>query len=231
MSDLISHRNFFTTSIAVMRSLSLVIVALVGPTVRAQLEISDPDEAVIHYHSDEGLSDPVARLQSSLATRQTSLQFTAQRGYLDAVLKEFGINPSSQGLAFSKSSSQAERTSPRTPRAVYFNDNVSVAWVPGAPVIDIAAVDPQRGPIFYTLEQKTDAAPRFIRNADCLRCHSNPQTVNVPGLLVRSLYTSEDGTPLAKVPRFVSGYNSALDLRWGGCLAMSSRPIASIQSR
>src|SRR6266567_3787446 len=112
MSDLISHRSFFTTSIAVMRSLSLAIVALVAPTVRAQLEISDPDEAVIHYHSDEGLSDPVARLQSSLATRQTSLQFTAQRGYLDAVLREFGINPSSQGLVFSKSSSQAERTSP-----------------------------------------------------------------------------------------------------------------------
>src|SRR6266567_718663 len=119
MSDLISHRRFFTTSIAVMRSLSLVIVALVAPTVRSQLE----------------------------------------------------------------------RTSPRTPRAVFFNDNVSVAWVPGAPVIDIAAVDPQRGPIFYTLEQKTDPGPRFTRNADCLRCHSNPQTVNVPGLLVRSFYT------------------------------------------
>jgi len=117
---------------------------------------------------------------------------------------------------FSKTSSQRDQTSPQTPRAVYFTDNISVAWAPGAPVIDLAAVDPNRGPIFYTLDQNPGTPPRFTRRSDCMQCHLGPKTLNVPGLLVRSYYTASDGTPLATVAGFVSGHNSPLRERWGG---------------
>jgi hypothetical protein len=216
MSTSSSDCTCLACSIGAMRILALVLAAFTAQNLRAQLEVADADEAVIHYYSDEGLADPVARLQVRLAKDQASLHFREPRGYLDALLKELGIRSSSQGLVFSKTSSQADRTSPRTPRAVYFNDDVCVAWVPGAPVIDIEAVDPQRGPIFYTLEQRTNGKPRFTRNAECMRCHLGRQTVNVPGLLVRSFYTAADGRPLAKVLNFVNGHNSPLQDRWGG---------------
>lgn len=200
-------------SVALLSMLSMA--AWVQPAF-AQAEISNPDEQVIRYHSDEGLADPVARLQRQLSAGEARLKFEAGRGYLDSLLQALGISPSSQGLVFSKSSSQADHTSPRTPRAVYYNENVAVGWVPGASVIDVAAVDPQRGPIFYILEQKTNGTPQFSRGTDCLRCHENAQTLNVPGLLVRSFYTAADGTMLAKVPRFVNGHSSPLEQRWGG---------------
>jgi len=38
----------------------------------------------------------------------------------------------------------------------------------------------------------------------------------VPGLLVRSVYTASNGTPLAQVQGFVNGHNSDLEERWGG---------------
>ena len=40
------------------------------------------------------------------------------------MLKQLGVNPDSQALVFSKTSTQAEKIGPRTPRAIYFNDDV-----------------------------------------------------------------------------------------------------------
>jgi hypothetical protein len=117
---------------------------------------------------------------------------------------------------FSKTGSQADQTSPRTPRAIYFTDDLYVAWVPDGPVIDLAAVDKNRGTIFYTLDQCSNAPPAFSRRDDCLNCHLGPKTMNVPGLFVRSVLTGADGMPLAQVERFVSGHNSPLEARWGG---------------
>ena len=44
------------------------------------------------------------------------------------------------------------------PRAVYFNDTVSVGWVRGGEMLEVAAQDPAQGVIFYALEQKERAA-------------------------------------------------------------------------
>ena len=174
------------------------------------------EERLIHYEANDGLTDPVARLQKRLADGTTRLKFEAGRGYLPSLLEALRIPVSSQGLVFSKTSSQRHHTNPQTPRAVYFGDDISVGWVPGGRVIDLASVDPNRGPIFYTLEQDPDGPPRFARGADCMQCHLGPKTLNVPGLLVRSVHTTSNGTPVATVDGFVNGHNSALAERWGG---------------
>lgn len=194
---------------------SLVLLALAVPAF-AQMEQDDPVERVIHYYAPAGFADPVTRLQQRLNCGQVGLKFERKGGYLRSLLKELRVPVSSQGLVFSKTSSQADHTSPRTPRAVYFNNEVYVAWVPEGRLIDLTAVDPQRGPIFYTLEQKPGGPPKFIRRDECLRCHLGPKTVNVPGLLVRSAWTAGDGRALAEVEDFVSGHNSPLEARWGG---------------
>ena len=192
-----------------------LLCALVAPAF-GQSETDDPEERVIHYYAPDGLADPVARLQKRLANGEAKLRFEPRRGYLRSLLRELRVPVSSQGLVYSKTSSQAEQTSPHTPRAIYFTDDVYVGWVPDGPVIDLAAMDPKRGAIFYTLDQRNDGPPNFTRRNDCLKCHLGPKTANVPGLLVRSILTAADGTPLSQVERFVSGHNSPLEARWGG---------------
>ena len=71
-------------------------------------------------------------------------------------------------------------TSPRNPRALFFNESVAVGYIPGAPVIELAAHDPQQGVVFYTLDQPA-ATPAFVRRTSCLTCHVRQATLNVPG--------------------------------------------------
>jgi hypothetical protein len=196
----------------------LVCVCLLSgaAAVDGQNWLTAQQEAIIQYSSSEGLEDPVAKLQKRLVEGKAKLTFEHRRGYLDSLLKALRIPVSSQGLVFSKSSSQAEWTSPKSPRALYFGDDVYVAWVSGAPEIDLIAVDPCRGPIFYTLAQKPESPAAFKRPSDCMRCHTGKRTQWVPGPVVYSLYTGPDGTAMAHVPRFVAGHIPMLSLRWGG---------------
>src|SRR6266540_2601223 len=168
--------------------LALVLFTATSGPMFGESVLGDSEERIIHYEATDGLTDPVARLQKRLADGTTRLKFEAGRGYLPSLLEALRIPVSSQGLVFSKTSSQRHHTNPHTPRAVYFGDDVSVGWVPGGRVIDLASVDPNRGPLFYTLEQDPEGPPRFTRGADCMQCHLAPKTLNVPGLLVRSVY-------------------------------------------
>jgi hypothetical protein len=208
-------RGFEASKLGFIGVLALVAAGVSSPLL-AQSVLEDPEEQVIHYQADEGLRDPVAKLQKRLADGKARLKFDSSRGYLPAVLEALGIPVSSQGLAFSKTSSQRERIGPKTPRAVYFSDDVSVGWVPGGSVIEVISVDPNRGPIFYTLEQNPSTPVKFTRRTECMECHLGPKTVNVPGLIVKSVHTATDGTPISQVDGFVSGHNSSLSERWGG---------------
>ena len=67
-------------------------------------------------------------------------------------------------LVYSKTALNPQLVSPETPRAVFFNENSYVGWVPGAAALEIAAVDPHKGLMFYTLnlpdfsKKETEAA-------------------------------------------------------------------------
>src|SRR5690242_11700565 len=77
-------------------------------------------------------ANAVARLADSLSTGGAQLKFESNGfGYLRSLLQNLNINPDTQVLVFSKTSFQSDRISPRNPRAVYFNDDVSVGFVPG----------------------------------------------------------------------------------------------------
>lgn len=175
------------------------------------------EESVLRYEDSADLNDPVARLQRRLQKGQARLSYTNGHGYLPSLLQQLGISVTSQTLVFSKTSSQAAHTSPRTPRALYFNDQSYVGWVPGGETIDVVGVDSRKGPIFYTLEQRPEASPHFVRRNECLsQCHLGPKTQNVPGLFVRSILTTAEGRPRDEVRDFVSGHGSPLERRWAG---------------
>lgn len=157
--------------------------------VAAQFELDKPPIDYFQTAPD----DPVARLQKQLAARTVQLDFDARHGYLPSLLRRLDVPVSSQTLVFSKTSLQVKYISPRSPRAIYFNDDVYVGWVQGGD-LEISAVDPQLGANFYLLGQYEAALPRMLRKTyDCLQCHSGALTRDVPGHIVRSTSTGPDG--------------------------------------
>jgi hypothetical protein len=120
-------------------------------------------------------------------------------------------------LVFSKTSFQLRKISPQRPRAIYFNDNVYVGWVQNGDVVEISAVDPQLGGVYYTLSQEPAETPRFVRDrGQCLTCHASSRTQGVPGHLVRSVFSDRSGQPMLGSGTFTTDHRSRFDERWGG---------------
>ena len=162
-------------------------------------------------------SDPIVELDQRLASGSAELAFDRRWGYLPALLDALDIPRSSQLLAFSKTSSQFRWISPRNPRAIYFNDEVYVGWVPGGPFLEISVATPRQGGAFYTLRQRPAARPRFVPdNGSCLQCHESHRTLGVPGHLTRSVYPAPDGLPHFGQGTVNVDHKTPMGSRWGG---------------
>jgi hypothetical protein len=169
-------------------------------------------------------ADPVARLQDDLAAG-AMLAFDGEQGYLRALLSALRVPIESQVLLFSKTGIQHAFTTPQHPRALYFNDRVVVGYIPGAPVLEIASHDPQQGTMFYTLRQ--DAATVTVTRPNaCLGCHVSANSLDVPGILVRSMFTAPDGRALPQLGSFLTDHRSPLAQRWGGWYVIGSHGSA-----
>ena len=140
-------------------------------------------------------TDEVARLAERLRRGDTRLQFEPTTGYLRSVLEALHVPVESQLLVFSKSSFQQAKIDPRNPRALYFNDTVSVGWVRGGTVLEFAAQDPRQGTMFYTLEQTPSAAPAIRHDLSCVQCHTSDATLDVPGMFLGSSFTDTPRFP------------------------------------
>lgn len=160
----------------------------------------------------------VSQLQQRLQTRQTQLTWEPEFGYLRSLLTELQVPVQSQALVFSKTSLQLRRISPRTPRALYFSDDVYVGFCQQGDVLELSAVDSQLGTVFYTLtQQDSGPAPAFVRHTDnCLVCHSSSRTDGVPGHLARSLLTDRSGQPLLSAGSRNVNHTTPVPDRWGG---------------
>ncbi len=173
------------------------------------------DHDAIQY-AKAPVDDPIARLQRRLYAGQASLQYDDEFGYLRSLLRELKIPVSSQVLVFSKTSFQAPRIAPRTPRALYFNESSTVGFVRTGEVLELAVQDPRQGTIFYTLDQERASHPHFDRRDICLQCHQSGATLGVPGVLVRSVVPDRNGMPVMSLGGYITDHRSALKERWGG---------------
>lgn len=174
------------------------------------------EEAPINYHTAP-VNDPISRLQKKLDAGEVTLRHDPRFGYLKSLLQLLDVPASAQALVFSKTSFQLKRISPRSPRALYFNDDVYLGWVRGGDVMEVSAVDPNLGVNFYTLSQRESAEPKFVRQTDtCLQCHGSSLTRGVPGHIVRSVYPAPDGQLILSAGTFLTDHTSPLKERWGG---------------
>ncbi|WP_202799919.1 hypothetical protein [Schlesneria paludicola] len=168
------------------------------------------------YYSSTPAENRISKLQSRIDAGQVELARVGQQGYLAAVLRELEVPISSQMLVYSKTSLQRDRITPRTPRAIYFSDDVYVGYCHRGDVIEISTADPKLGAVFYTVSQLADT-PRFERQTDnCLSCHGTTNTKGVPGHLVRSVYTDREGFPVLSMGTHRVDHTLPVEKRWGG---------------
>ncbi len=135
--------------------------------------------------------------------------------YLISLLKELNVPVDSQTLVFSRTSLQATLISPWNPRAIFFNDDVSIGWIPDAPRIEITAIDPKLGPVFYTLDTHKQDKQRILRQDSCLSCHQGAATSGVPGLFISSVFPNGMGIP-SRRGSVLTDYRTPFAERWGG---------------
>jgi hypothetical protein len=173
------------------------------------------DDAPISY-STQTPADRIAKLQAQIASGEVKLKWDEKFGWLPALLEELKIPRESQMLVFSQTSLQRREINPRNPRAIYYNDDVYLGYIPHAPMMEISAVDPKLGAVFYSLDQVPQERPTFTRNQECLQCHVSGRTLGVPGHFVRSLRTDGGGEIKSGTDTGEITHCTPLADRWGG---------------
>ncbi len=179
---------------------------------------TDYEKEPINYYTAP-VNDPVQRLQQAIEAGERELQWDTKSGWLPSILESLEVPVSSQTLVFSKTSLQLTRINPMRPRALYFNDDVYVGWVQQGDVLEISAVDPQQGAIFYTVAQERQPGKQPAIKRDqghCAVCHASSRTENVPGFLVRSVFPGRSGTPLYGLGTKATDHSTPLEERYGG---------------
>jgi hypothetical protein len=193
----------------------LLCVSNKGSDFQGATHLVPIDEDSINYSKAQPDS-AISKLQKQIDSNEFRLQWDQKYGYLPSLLKALHVPIESQMLVFSKTSLQRERISPQNPRALYFNDDIYIGWIPGAPLMEISVADPKLGGVFYSLEQKQVERPKFRRNDQCLECHASSKSMGVPGHLMRSFATDEDGVVDLSSGTSQVNDRTPFEERWGG---------------
>lgn len=203
------------------------LIATASSVFLAQAERDYKDTLPIAHSAigyDAGPSaDVVATLARQVEQGAVTLTRSGDRGYLPALLDQLHVAADSQLLVFSKTSFQADRISPGHPRAIYFNDEVAIGYVPGAVGLEVAAIDPTRGPVFYAVAPGASGQPSFTRSNACLKCHHGPNTLGVPGLYVGSVIPGPSGAPRRDDSAIITDHRTPFAQRWGGWYVTARR--------
>jgi hypothetical protein len=138
-----------------------------------------------------------------------------EKQQLRAILAALQVPVESQLLVYSATSLQSGLIVPANPRALYFNEEVYVGYVPGGR-LEVAAIDPELGPVFYLVN--TGGGSRFeaSRSERCMNCHAGRTSWQVPGLVAESVIPTTTGASLDGFRRELTGHTIALKDRLGG---------------
>jgi hypothetical protein len=160
----------------------------------------------IDYFSD-ATRNPLAELDARLATGAVRLTYAegSPLGYLPSLLDALEIPRESQVLTFSAAARNAQLVTEQQPRALYFNDDVYVGYVPGSPELELATFDADKGIVFFTLRQLASDSPRLDRDENCTQCHVHVRnTAGVPGLVLGTMLVEPPAKRSELVPLTLS---------------------------
>ena len=87
--------------------------------------------AAIHQYLEKEPRDPFTLIKAELESEKLSYDPQKPLSYLESLLSKLKVSKHSQQLVFSTTSLQLSRISPRNPRAIYFNEDLYLGYVPG----------------------------------------------------------------------------------------------------
>ena len=182
------------------------------------LQVSNFESDLHQYHL-KSPEDPFAPLVTKMQQkRPQALQFETEKDALRALLIELEVSEATQVLVFSNTSLQLSRISKNHPRALFFNDDLYVGYVPGG-FIEIIGIDPKVGaiPYVFRLPKRGDNIhPPIRRSSRCMRCHATSSTAHIPGLLMSSVIPAEGGGSLDNLAPEQPGHEIPYGNRFGG---------------
>ncbi len=160
--------------------------------------------------------DRFTQIKAALESGELQLDRSGEKAFVRSLLERLEIPASSQLLVFSTTSLQLRFISPENPRALYFNEDTYVGYIPGGR-LEIVSVDPDLGGIFYIFDVPRGAAPIRVERSDrCMNCHAREDTGFVPGLVVKSVIPGTTGGSLDSFRRGITGHGVPLADRFGG---------------
>ncbi|MBM3850606.1 MAG: hypothetical protein FJ396_10575 [Verrucomicrobia bacterium] len=177
----------------------------------------EPDlEAEPHRYFQRTPRDRFSRLIPDLAEGRLPLDRSSERALVRSLLRALDIPESSQLLVFSNTSLQLSLIHPGNPRALYFSDELYLGHVPGGK-IEVATLDPDLGAVFYLFDLPREGSRVSVERARrCMNCHANEDTMEVPGLSVKSVAPGPEGGSLDTFRAGLSGHAVPLSERLGG---------------
>ena len=167
-----------------------------------------------HNYWTRPLHDAFTRLLAD-SGGNLRLDNSSPKAELESLLKALRVPVSSQLLVYSATSFQSGLIHPSNPRALYFNDEVYVGYVPGGH-LEVAAIDPDLGPVFHLLRMGRGAQPQISRSERCMNCHAGRTTRQVPGFFTESVICTDTGASLDGFRREQVGHAVPLAQRLGG---------------
>jgi hypothetical protein len=213
---------FATTLIAaaykLCRPLLIGCLCLSSGTAGAQFFSYETAYPGVDYASGP-LNDRVTRLMADIAAGRKTLEYdAANRGYLDSLLAALEIDPDSQFLVFSKTALKTRFVTAKTPRALYFNDDTYVAFIQNSRSLEIAAMDPVLGPVFFDFSQDPEQVSSEREMNRCLRCHDSYSMTGggVPRFLLSSVIANPEGEIVTHEISIITDTSTPLNRRWGG---------------
>jgi len=198
-------------------SSAVALVSTVAVGVSQQRRTGAFDQSINHPAIKYLTADTdtvVDRMNAKLRDGSARLVWDDKTGYLKSVLDLLHVPVESQVMVYTQTSLQAQHIRMDNPRAIYFNDSVSVGYIRGAGLIEILAQDPAMGSVFYVVNEIPLAQATAGRDTQCLRCHLSWDTLGVPGMSVLTTYPRKSEADYAN-GGFVDHYRP-IEERWGG---------------
>lgn len=208
-----------------MRLLPILLSALLPATlsVKTQAEETRKDlfemeefEKPPHDYWKRTPKDRFSRMMEEVAAGRVTLEPADEKTFLLSILRGLEVPVSSQMLVFSSTSLQSGRINAGNPRALYFNEDTTVGFVPGGR-IEIASFDPEVGVVFQIFDPLVRRQlPRHERSTRCMNCHADTPSARLPGLVIDSVAVSFDGSSLETYRHDENGHMVPLENRFGG---------------
>src|SRR4029434_1490683 len=166
-----------TTATFALRALFVVTT---GSSASAEMPAGFADP--LHGYWTQPSQDRFRRVKAEIDAGTRQLDSSSEKALLVSLLRELEIPVNSQMFVYSATSLQKGLITARNPRALYFNEDTYVGFVPGGR-IEIVSLDPDLGGICYLSEPlRTQRPLRTDRSERCMTCHAPHYLHEIPGL-------------------------------------------------